>query len=157
MSGDITIRELIGIEEIATIFPLQSQVSHLSEETFRTRLAAMITQGNYRCIAAFIGSRMVGAAGFWTGTQLWCGQYVEADHVVVNADQRSRGIGAAMMGWIEAEAERTGAATIRIAMILGRERTHEFYRRNGYFDDGLLMVKALSRGAAEFPEYVAGS
>jgi GNAT superfamily N-acetyltransferase len=155
MTGDTIIRELTGIEEIATIFPLNTQVSHLSEATFRERLAAMIAQGNYRCIAAYIGTRMVGAAGFWSSTQLWCGPYVEADHVVVDPDMRSRGIGAALMGWIEAEAERTGAATIRIAMILGRERTHQFYRRNGYFDDGLLMVKALSRGAAEFPEYVA--
>jgi hypothetical protein len=40
-------------------------------------------------------------------------------------------------------------------MVLGREHTHQFYARNGYFDDGLLMVKALSRGAAEFPEYVS--
>lgn len=155
MSGDITIRELIGIDEIATIFPLHSQVSQLAESDMRERLAAMIAQQNYRCAAVFLDRRMVGAAGFWTGTQLWCGKYVEADHVVVDRDLRSRGIGAKLMGWIEAEAERTGCAVIRIAMVLGRERTHEFYARNGYFDDGLLMVKALSRGAAAFPEYVA--
>ena len=98
---------------------------------------------------------MVGAAGVWTGTQLWCGRYVEADHVVVDSALRSHGIGAKLMAWVEAEAERTECAVIRIAMVLGKERTHQFYERIGYFDDGLLMVKALSRGAAAFPEYVA--
>ncbi len=154
MSGDIIIRELFGMDEITTIFPLNSKVGHLSEAVFRDRMSAMIAQGNYRCIAAYMGERMVGISGFWIGTQLWCGKYMEVDNFSVDEELRSRGIGAAMMAWMEAEAERTECAVIRLAMILGRERTHQFYRRNGYFDDGLLMVKALSRGAAEFPEYV---
>lgn len=155
MTDEVIVRELLGFDQILSIFSLFSQVNHLSEVVFRQRLAAMQAQGNYRCVAAYIGERMVGASGFWTGTQLWGGKYVEADHVVVDSALRSRGIGAAMMAWIEAEAERTECAVIRIAMVLGKERTHQFYARNGYFDDGLLMVKALSRGAAEFPEYVA--
>jgi len=103
----------------------------------------------------YIDERVVGLSGFWTGTLLWCGKYVEADHVVVDNALRSRGIGGKLMAWIEAEGERIECAVIRVAMVLGRERTHQFYARNGYFDDGLLMVKALSRGAAEFPEYVS--
>ena len=155
MSDEVSIRELCGIDEMMTIFPLYSQVSRLSESALRQRLSAMYAQNNYRCIAARINDRMVGASGFWTGAQLWCGKYVEADHVVVDSSLRSRGIGGKMMAWIEAEGERSGCAIIRIARVLGRERTHQFYARNGYFDDGLLMVKALSGGAAEFPEYVA--
>lgn len=156
MTDEVIVRELVGFDQMVSIYPLFSQVNHLSEVAFRQRLAAMQAQGNYRCIAAYIGDRMVGASGFWTGTQLWCGKYVEADHVVVDSTLRSQGIGARMMAWIEAEAERTECAVIRIAMVLGKDRTHQFYNRIGYFDDGLLMVKALSRGAAEFPEYVSG-
>lgn len=155
MSEKPTIRELRHLEEMAGIYPLFLQSNPLDETTFRARLAAMVAQGNYRCVAAFIADHMVGVAGFWTGTQLWCGKYVEADHLVVDETLRSRGIGAALMDWIEQEAERAECHVIRIAMILGRDRTHQFYRRLGYFDDGLLMVKALSRGAAAFPEYVA--
>ncbi|MGK6316147.1 GNAT family N-acetyltransferase [Neorhizobium sp. DT-125] len=155
MSEKVAIRELFGLEQMMTIFPLYSQVSHLSEGAVRERLSAMLAQNNYRCIAAYVDERMVGLSGFWTGTQLWCGKYVEADHVVVDSKLRSRGIGGKLMAWIEAEGERTECAVIRITMALGRERTHQFYARNGYFDDGLLMVKALSRGAAQFPEYVS--
>lgn len=155
MTDEVSIRELFGLDEILAIFPLFQQVSHLSETIFRERLSAMLAQNNYRCIAAYVGDRMVGMSGFWTGTQLWCGKYIEADHVVVDDALRSNGVGARMMAWIEAEGERTGCAVFRIAMVLGRERTHSFYARNGFFDDGLLMVKALSHGAAAFPEYVA--
>jgi len=153
---DIVIRELLGLEEIAAIYPLYQQTGSLPEPLFHERLAAMIAQGNYRCIAAFVGERMVGVSGFWTGTQLWAGKWVEADHVVVDAQMRSAGIGAKLMAWIEEEAERAGCDIARISMVLGKERTHKFYSRSGYADDGLILVKPLSAWAeAEFPEYAA--
>lgn len=78
-----------------------------------------------------------------------------ADNVVIDSAIQGRGVGSKLMAWIEAEGERTECALFRIAMVLGKERTHRFYARIGFFDDGLLMVKALSRGRAEFPEYVS--
>jgi GNAT superfamily N-acetyltransferase len=158
LTDEVIIRELNGLDEMLAVYPLFRQSnSHLSEAAFRERLSAMHAQGNYRCIAAYIGERPVGLSGLWTGNQLWCGKYIEADHVVVDTTLRSLGIGARLMAWIEAEGERTGCSVFRIAMVLGKERTHQFYVRNGFFDDGLLMVKALSRGAEEFPEYVSRS
>ncbi|MER8741541.1 GNAT family N-acetyltransferase [Mesorhizobium sp. M1004] len=151
---DIVIRELMGLEEIAAIYPLYQQTGSMPEDMFQERLTAMIAQGNYRCIAAFVGERMVGMSGFWIGVQLWAGKWAEADHVVVDADMRSAGIGAKLMGWIEKEAARVGCDITRISMVLGKERTHNFYSRNGYADDALIMVKPLSAWAeAEFPEY----
>ena len=153
---DIVIRELVGLDEIATIFPLYRQTGSLPEDLFRERLAAMIAQGNYRCIAAFTGNRMVGVSGFWIGIQLWAGKWAEADHVVVDAEMRGAGIGAKLMAWIEAEALRLGCDLTRISMLMGKERTHKFYSRIGYADDGLILVKPLSRWAeAEFPEYTS--
>ena len=151
---DVVIRELVGIVEIAAIYPLYRQSGSLPEDLFNERLAAMIAQGNYRCIAAYHGDSMVGVSGFWVGTQLWAGRWAEADHVVVDAEMRSAGVGAKLMAWIEKEAVRIGCDIIRISMVLGKERTHSFYSRNGYADDGLILVKPLSAWAeAEFPEY----
>ncbi|WP_260692471.1 hypothetical protein [Rhizobium laguerreae] len=89
MSDEVIIRELVGLDQTMTIFPLYSQVSRLSEVVVCQRLAAMFAEGNYRCIAAYIDKRMVGASGFWTGTQLWCGKYIEADNVVVDNHAQS--------------------------------------------------------------------
>jgi hypothetical protein len=60
------------------------------------------------------------------------------------------------MTWIEKEAALLGCDITRISMVLGKERTHNFYSRNGYADDALILVKPLSAWAeAEFPEYTA--
>ncbi len=155
MASDIEIGELFGLEEVVAIYPLFRQVNTLDEASFRARLSAMCAQGNYRCIAAYLDGRMVGVAGFWIGTQLWCGKYVEADHVVVDVAARGMGIGARLMAWIEAEGEREACALFRIAAVISNLDARRFYARNGFFDDGILMAKALSRGAAALPEYVA--
>ena len=152
----IVIRELIGLDQIATIYPLYRQNGSASESVFRERLTTMLGQGNYRCIAAFAGDTMLAISGFWTGTSFWTGKYLEPDHVVVDAASRSRGIGATLLTWMEAEAVRLGCDIVKIAMLLGKDRTRNFYRRNGYSDDGLSLVKPLSAWAeAEFPDYAA--
>ena len=155
MNG-VIIRELSGLAEIGTVYPLYSQDGSLSQTLFEERIGAMLAQGNYRCIAAYIGERMVGVSGFWIGVQLWTGRYCEPDHVLVEPKVRSRGIGAQLMQWIELEAERLGCDLLRVAMVLGKDRTRSFYRRHGYSDDGLLLVKPLSAWAEdEFPDYTA--
>ena len=150
------IRELSGLAEVRTIYQLTRQESSLSQALFDERMGAMLAQGNYRCIAAYLGERMVGASGFWIGTQLWTGKYCEPDHLIVDAEVRGHGIGAKLMQWIEREAERLGCDLLRVAMILGKDRTRSFYSKNGYADDGLILVKPLSAWAeGEFPEYAA--
>ena len=153
---EVRIRELLGFAEVRTVYQLTRQNSSLSQALFDDRMGLMLAQGNYRCIAAYIGERMVGTSGFWIGTQLWTGKYCEPDHVVVDAEARGHGIGGQLMQWIEREAERLGCDVLRVAMILGRDRTRSFYRQNGYTDDGLMLVKPLSAWAeGEFPEYAA--
>jgi len=115
MADDIEIRELRGLAEICTIYPLYSQSGALPEALFAERLAAMLAQGIYRCIAAWQGERMVGVAGFWPGTQLWSGRYVEADHLAVARELRSRGLGASPMASVEADGEFPEAAAHRTA------------------------------------------
>lgn len=49
MSDEVIIRELVGLDQTMTIFPLYSQVSRLSEAAVCQRLSAMFAQSNYRC------------------------------------------------------------------------------------------------------------
>ena len=116
----------------------------------------MLAQANYRCIAAFERNNMVGVSGFWTDTLLWAGQYLEPEHVVVDEHFRSRGIETQLLAWLETEAMRLGCDVTMVAMILGKDRNRNFYRRNGYADAELIPSKTLSAWAdAEYPEYAA--
>lgn len=146
--SDITIRELVGMTELRTIYPLIQQLNpEVDEALFLERLAAMLEQGNYRCIAAYRDDQLVGAAGFWIGTQLWCGRFVEPDNVVVDRELRSGGIGGLLMQWIEAEGEQLGCELMKLEAYAERTRTRSFYRRIGFEEPGIVMVKPLPKGA----------
>ncbi len=146
MTEQLDIRELTGIDELRTIFPLVRQLNpDVDEPLFLARLEAMLAEGGYRCIAAYRDGAMVGVAGFWTGTHLWSGKYVEPDNVVVDTALRSGGIGQRLMDWIEAEAIRLGCDMMKLEAYAERTRTRDFYKRMGFGEPGIVMVKTLGR------------
>jgi GNAT superfamily N-acetyltransferase len=146
--ADVTLRELNGFTEMTSTFPLIHQSNpDLDEPVFHERIGHMLAEGGYRCIAAYRDGTMVGVAGFWVGTALWCGSYIEPDNVVVDQAQRSGGIGAVMMEWIEAEGRRLGCGIMKLEAYATRERTRAFYRRIGYKELGVVMMKSLSEAA----------
>ena len=148
--SNLVIRELMSADEMHSIFPLIQQLNpEIDEPLFSSRLASMREEGGYRCIASYRDERMVGVAGFWVGTQRWCGKYVEPDNVVVDREQRSGGIGSLMMDWIEAEAQRLGCEMMKLEAYAERTRTREFYRRKGYGEPGIVMVKTLAANGAQ--------
>jgi GNAT superfamily N-acetyltransferase len=147
MENGIELRELTGFAAMRSMFPLIRQSNpELDEATFDSRLRRMLDAGGYRCVAAWRGAALVGVAGFWTGTALWCGTYVEPDNVVVDEAQRGSGIGGALLAWVEAEAERLGCEILKLETDAARRRTREFYRRAGYEEPGVVMIKTLSAG-----------
>lgn len=154
---DIVIRELTSREELRSTFALIQQLNpEVDEPLFLRRLDEMLLEGGYRCIASYQGGRMVGVAGFWTGTHLWCGKYVEPDNVVVDRAQRGGGIGGLMMDWIEAEAYRLGCEILKLEAYAERTRTRDFYRRKGFGEPGIVMVKPLPvQGAQTFEQILA--
>lgn len=148
MSNEVVIRELMGTDEIRTILPLIQQLNpEIDEAMFHDRLEAMLEEGGYRCIAAFQDGRMVGVAGFWVGTQFWCGRYIEPDNVVVDKVLRGGGIGRSMMEWIDAEGERLGCLVIKLEAYAERTRTRQFYKRLGFEEPGVVMLKVTPTGA----------
>lgn len=52
--------------------------------------------------------------------------------LVVAEEQRSRGVGAALLGAAERWATDRGCALMLVATRVTRERAHGFYRRHGY-------------------------
>jgi GNAT superfamily N-acetyltransferase len=148
LSDEVAVRELRGFADMTLTYRLIQQLNpELDEHTFHARLSHMLEEGGYRCIAAYRDGVMVGVAGFWVGTALWCGSYIEPDNVVVDQDVRGAGIGAMMMKWIENEGEHLGCEIMKLECYAERQRTRSFYRGIGYGELGVVMMKSLSDDA----------
>jgi GNAT superfamily N-acetyltransferase len=71
------------------------------------------------------------------------GLYCQVEAVRTSATMRGRGIGATLMGHIETEARRRGAARMQLTTNRERVRAHEFYERLGFVGSHVGMKKYL--------------
>jgi GNAT superfamily N-acetyltransferase len=141
-SMHLTVRELTP-DEFPLILPLvEKQNPKIAPDELRRRLDQMRLH-RYHCIAAFEGQRMVGVAGYWLGARLWCGEYLDADNVVVEESVRSRGVGKALMNWLEAKAAELGCRLLVLDSYVTYARAHKFYFREGYEITGYHFTKAI--------------
>ena len=145
-TSDLIIREL-STEELPSILPLIEQHNaKQAPEELRRRLEVMIPLG-YRCIAAFMGERMVGVAGFWVGAKFWCGEYLEPDNVFVLSELRSAGIGAKLMDYLEGKARTLGCKVIGLDSYVTYAGAHKFYFRRGYEIVGFHFTRPVEGGS----------
>ncbi|NBU90594.1 MAG: N-acetyltransferase, partial [Flavobacteriia bacterium] len=89
----LTIRELQGKDEMMShISVLHAIYPSLTVEEYYRELDQMLPH-NYGQVAVFDGEICIGISGFWIGTKLWCGKYLELDNIVVLEKYRSKGVG----------------------------------------------------------------
>ena len=71
------------------------------------------------------------------------GLFCQVEAVRTEASLRGRGIGAALMEHVEAEAARRGAARVQLTSNVERPDAHRFYERLGYVASHVGMKKYL--------------
>ena len=70
----------------------------------------------------------------------------EIESVYVREDQRSRGVGAAMVAWAEDFARERGCYRVQLTSRTPRVDAHRFYQRLGYEQTSLGFKKSLVDG-----------
>ena len=89
----LTVRELVDKQEmINNISVLQVLYPSLTLAEYEAELDQMLPH-NYGQVGVFDGENCLGISGFWIGTKLWCGKYLELDNIVVLEKYRSKGVG----------------------------------------------------------------
>ncbi len=137
----IEIKEIKSEAGMMQQFPLLKQSNpNLQKEDCREMFPEMIKRG-YRMIGAFDGQDCVGISGFWVGTKIWCGKYIEPDNVVVDTNYRSAGIGKMLMDWITLEGKKLGCKTSILDSYVSNDKSHRFYFREGYIIKGFHFYK----------------
>ena len=146
MSKDqIEIREIKSLTEMLQQFRLLKQLNtQLQKDDCKKMFPEMIKSG-YRMIGAFDNKNCVGISGFWVGTKIWCGKYIEPDNLVIDENYRSAGIGKMLMDWIITEGKKLSCKVSVLDTYTNNDKSHRFYFREGYVIKGFHFYKELSK------------
>jgi ribosomal protein S18 acetylase RimI-like enzyme len=136
--------ELTTIDEMMEQFPLIQQLyPDYTIEKYGNLLAAMLPN-NYKQIIVVENGITVGLAGFWIGTKLWSGKYLEMDNVVVHEDFRSNGIGSIMTNYLNQKAIDEDCKMIVLDAFSTNFGAHKFYMNHGFVPKGFHFIKFLN-------------
>src|SRR6476469_4359346 len=137
------IRELKTIDEmVAQIQVMQHLYPKLTVVKYRSLLNEMIPH-NYRQIAVFENDQCLGISGYWFGTKLWCGKFIELDNFIVHPDYRSKGVGKLICDYANSKAESLGCTNIVLDTYTNNFPAHKFYYNQGFGPKGFHFVKIL--------------
>ncbi len=138
------IRELTTKEEmLAQIEVMKYLYPKFTVDKYESYLVEMIPH-NYRQVGVFQNEVCLAVSGFWSGTKLWSGKYIEIDNFIVHPEHRSKGVGKMMTDYIDVKARETGCTMIVLDAFTGNFGAHRFYYNQGYVPKGFHFLKILN-------------
>lgn len=139
------IRELKTISEmISQLSVMQELYPSLTEIQYYEMLSEMIPN-NYGQIAVFENEKCVGISGYWIGTKLWCGKYLELDNVIVSKEYRSKGVGKILSDFLDNKAHLNNCTIQVLDAYTTNFKAHRFYYNQGFSPKGFHFVKIIDK------------
>ena len=133
-----TTQEMLSqIEIIKFLYP------NMTIERYEGFLLDMIPK-SYKQVAVFDAEKCVGLSGFWFGTKLWTGKYIEIDNFIVHPDFRQKGIGKLISEFIDEKAKELQCTCIVLDAFTGNFPAHRFYYNQGYVPKGFHFIKTIN-------------
>jgi len=125
----LKIKELHDESDITNAFPLMAQLrARIHADTFVAEVRRQQADG-YDLIAAFDEDRVVGLAGIRRAHTLSRGPHLFVDDLVTHHTLRGRGVGTALLTWLEALARTEGFPGIYLD---SRATAKGFYEKLGF-------------------------
>ena len=132
-----TIEEMLAqLETMTFLYP------NMTLERYKSFLEDMIPK-NYKQVAVFEKEVCVGMTGFWFGTKLWTGKYIEIDNFIVHPEYRKKGIGKIISEFIDEKAAALNCTCIVLDAFTGNFPAHRFYYNLGYVPRGFHFIKTI--------------
>jgi ribosomal protein S18 acetylase RimI-like enzyme len=142
--AEITIRPLLPVDlpDAAGLLVLLNPETPAAiiVERLDTLLA---DHSHYQLIGAFAAGKLVGVAGAWIATKIWCGRYLEIDNLVVDPNQRSAGIGSLLIQHLANLARQRDCKLIVLDSYTANRPSHRLYHRLGFEIWGFHFVKPI--------------
>ena len=139
----LVVRELIDKEEMLKNLPvLQDLYPSLTLSEYSSELDLMLPH-NYGQVGVFEGDICLGLSGFWIGTKLWCGKYLELDNIVVSKTQRSQGIGKLLFDFLHKKALENDCTMLSLDSYTTNFKAHKFFYNEGFAPKGFHFINIL--------------
>ena len=139
------LKEISSKEEMLKNYDLLTEVyPTLTLEEYDRELDLMLPH-NYGQVGVFDCDRCAGMTGYWIGTKLWCGKYIELDNVVVSKDYRRRGIGEQLFSFFEQKAKDEGCTMLALDTYTDNFESHKFFYSQGYVPRGFHFINVLDK------------
>jgi len=139
----LVVRELIDKEEmLKNLSVLQDLYPSLTLSEYSSELDLMLPH-NYGQVGVFEGDICLGLSGFWIGTKLWCGKYLELDNIVVSKTQRSQGIGKLMFDFLHKKALENECSMLSLDSYTTNFNAHKFFYKEGFAPKGFHFINIL--------------
>lgn len=129
-------------EMLVHIDVLQELYPNLTPAYYGQLLDQMLGN-NYGQIAIMQNDECIAISGYWLGTKMWCGPYLELDNVVVKASARGTGAGKLMQEYLEQKAQELGCHIMVLDAYSNNFKAHRFYYNQGYAPRGFHFIKIL--------------
>lgn len=139
------IQEFNTKEEMLSSFPLiQEMYPSISYDEYNEELDLMI-KNSYKQVVVFENGEMLGLSGYWVGTKLWSGKYLELDNVFTSAKHRSRGVGDLIFQHLENKAKELGCTMLALDSYTDNFKAHKFFYEKGYIPRGFHFINILDK------------
>lgn len=138
------IRELTSKEEMLQhLDVLQDLYPSLTLEEYSRDLDEMLPNNRYGQVAVFDGDKCIGLTGYWIGTKLWCGKYLEIDNLVVSSKYRSKGAGKFMFDYLSEKAKQENCVMMSLDSYTYNFKAHKFFYNEGFAPRGFHFINIL--------------
>jgi GNAT superfamily N-acetyltransferase len=139
------IREIHSKEEMLKNYELLLDVyPTLSLDEYTSELDDMLPH-NYGQVGIYEGDTCIGMTGFWIGSKLWCGKYMELDNVVISKKHRSKGAGQILFEYMEEKAKQENCTMLALDSYSDNFKAHKFFYGQGFIPRGFHFINILDR------------
>ena len=116
----------------------------LTLDEYSNELDTMLPH-NYGQVVVMDGETIAGLTGYWIGSKLWCGKYMELDNVVVAEDYRRKGVGKILFEHMEKWAKEEKCTMLALDSYTTNFKAHRFFYGQGYGPKGFHFVNILDK------------
>lgn len=139
------IREISKLDEMLKYHEVICQLyPNLSIENYKSMLEKMLPN-NYFQVGVFEDAKCIAICGYWLGTKLWCGDYLEYDNIVVHEDFRSSGAGKIIFEYLTKKAIDLKCNMMSLDSYTSNFKAHKFFYNQGFGPKGFHFIKILNK------------